>query len=417
MIEGLYQGDALQMNFENMLEAALENQFLIEIAFILLMATIGGWIATIIKMPAVLGQIVVGILLGPTLFDLINGHNEIIRSMADIGVIFLMFMAGLETDLKELKRSGKQVSTIAMGGVILPMLLGTLIPFYFFNQYIPNNGSIVNALYIGAILTATSVSISVSVLRDMKQLSGKQGVTILGSAIIDDVLAIIILAVVTGLVAPGEAQSIGILTSQMIIFFVASIILGYMIIKTLNKFAQMATWRDRIVIISVIVCFFFAFVSEMFSVAGITGAYIAGVIFSVTSYRHKVATTIQTMAYNLFTPIFFVSIGLKTQITSEVFDYLGYAIIIVIIAIVSKILGAGIGAKVSQFTTKESLQIGVGMIARAEVALIVATQGLLRGIISDPTFTSIVLLVVISTIITPPLLKYLFKDETPKEVL
>ncbi|TCK92407.1 Kef-type K+ transport system membrane component KefB [Natranaerovirga hydrolytica] len=405
------------MNFENMLEAALENQFLIEIAFILLMATIGGWIATIIKMPAVLGQIVVGILLGPTLFDLINGHNEIIRSMADIGVIFLMFMAGLETDLKELKRSGKQVSTIAMGGVILPMLLGTLIPFYFFNQYIPNNGSIVNALYIGAILTATSVSISVSVLRDMKQLSGKQGVTILGSAIIDDVLAIIILAVVTGLVAPGEAQSIGILTSQMIIFFVASIILGYMIIKTLNKFAQMATWRDRIVIISVIVCFFFAFVSEMFSVAGITGAYIAGVIFSVTSYRHKVATTIQTMAYNLFTPIFFVSIGLKTQITSEVFDYLGYAIIIVIIAIVSKILGAGIGAKVSQFTTKESLQIGVGMIARAEVALIVATQGLLRGIISDPTFTSIVLLVVISTIITPPLLKYLFKDETPKEVL
>lgn len=408
------------MDFTAMVEHAEEFKFLLEIAFILGVASIGGALAKQIKMPPVLGQIIVGILIGPTVFGIFNGENHNIHTMAQIGVIFLMFLAGLETDLKELKKSGKGAITIAMGGVTAPLLLGTLIPYFLFKQYLPagdDKHQLMYAIYIGTILTATSVSISVSVLREMKQLSSKQGISILGGAIIDDVLGIVLLAVVSGLVSPKTgSNSIWILILDMFLFFVLVLAVGFIISKLITKFAQGSAWRDRIITIAIVTCFTFAFAAEMFSIAAITGAYAAGVIFATTPYRHRVAERVQSLAYTLFTPIFFVSIGLSANITSDIINYIGYAFVIVLIAIATKIVGCGLAARVSKFSWKRSMQIGVGMIARAEVALIVANQGLKMGLITDETFTSVVLLVVISTIVTPPLLKTLFKGEVSCEV-
>lgn len=402
------------MDVNSMFEMAVENKFLLDIALLLLAATIGGWLANLIKMPEVLGQILAGIIIGPTVFGWARGDGELIYVISELGVIFLMFLAGLETDLKELKSAGKGATSIAAGGVLVPLILGTFIPLLFFDKYLPTgdaHSKLMSAIYIGTILTATSVSISVSVLRDIGQLGSRQGISILGGAIIDDVFGIILLAVVTGMLNPVGNISIGMLILKMVIFFILSIIIGIILSKLITKYAVQAAWKDKIVGLAIISCFLFSFVAEMFSVAAITGAYIAGVIFSATPYRNKIVRKIQDVAYSLFTPIFFVSIGLKAEITADIINYIGYALIIVIIAMVGKILGCGMGAKLSGFNNKKSLQIGVGMIARAEVALIVATQGINRGFIKKETFTSIVLLVVISTMITPPLLKLLFKNE------
>lgn len=408
------------MSFIEMFEHAEEFHFLYELALILFAASVAGMLAKMVNMPPVLGQILIGIVLGPTVLGILKGDGEFIHDVAQLGVVFLMFLAGLETDLKELKSSGKGASMIAFGGILLPFVLGALIPYLFFKQYIPGENDhfkLLGAIYIGTILTATSVSISVSVLRDMNQLASKQGISILGGAIIDDVLGIIMLAVVSGMVHPDGDGNIGGLLLRMLIFFVGSIIIGFIISKVITKYAQKAHWRDRIITFSIILCFLFAFGAELFSIAAITGAYAAGVIIASTPYRHRVVSEIQSIAYALFTPIFFVSIGLSAEITSEVFNYLGYALVIVAIAILGKMVGCFIGAKVSGFNRKQSVQVGIGMIARAEVALIVANQGFHSGIISNETFTSIVTLVVLSTIITPPLLKLAFKGEPPVELV
>lgn len=407
------------MDFSAMMQHAQEYHFLLQLAILLVAAAVGGWLASKVSMPPVLGQILVGIIIGPTVFDLVDGEDILIRDISQIGVVFLMFLAGLETDLKELKTSGKGASIIAMGGVLLPLGLGTLVPLLFFKGFLPDGDAhhqLMFALYIGTILTATSVSISVSVLRDMKQLASKQGISILGAAIIDDVVGIILLAVVSGMVNPSADTNVTQLMIKIISFFVIAVIGGIIISKGITKFAQGSVWRDRIVTFAIILCFVFAYLAEMFSVAAITGAYFAGVALATTPYRHRVVSKIQSFAYALFTPIFFVSIGLSAVIKSDIVNYIGYALVIVVIAIFGKIVGCGLGARLSGFKGRQSLQIGVGMIARAEVALIVANQGLRSNIITNKTFTSIVLLVVISTIVTPPLLKMLFKSEKPVEV-
>lgn len=404
------------MDIGEMLYHAEEYFFLVEIALVLIAAGIGGWLASLVKMPPVLGQILVGILIGPSVFGFLEGQDELIHVMSQLGVIFLMFLAGLETDLKELKASGKGASMIATGGVLLPLALGMLVPFFFFRHYLPGettHDQIMHALFIGTILTATSVSISVSVLREMKQLASRQGISILGGAIIDDVLGIILLAVISGMISPSGDTHIVALLLRILVYIIALVVFGYIGAKLITRFAQGSIWRDRILTIAVISCLLLAFTAEMFNVATITGAYAAGVIFAATPYRHRVVDKVQSIAYTLFTPIFFVSIGISVHITHEIIEYFGYALAITSVAVFGKIFGCGIGAKLSGFSNKQSLQIGVGMIARAEVALIVANQGMKGGMISHQTFTSIVLLVVISTIVTPPLLKLLFRGEKP----
>lgn len=397
------------------IQKVVELEFLIQISLLLVVAIIGGWLAKKISMPKVLGQIIMGIIIGPTVLNMI-GHSdqEIIQVISQIGVIFLMFLAGLETDIKEFKASGKGALIIALAGLISTLVLGTILPLIFFEQYLPTgNQKLLFAMYIGTILTATSVSISVSVLKDIEQLRSKQGISIIEGALIDDVLGIILLAIVSGMVTPSGNSNPVKLIINIVCFFIMVIFIGFIISKGKTKFAQENVWTDGIITFSIVVCFVFAYIAELFNVAAITGAYFAGVTFATTPYRHKIVSKIQSLAYLFFTPIFFVSIGLRVMISSDMIHYIGYASVILLIAIFGKILGCGVGAKISGFSKRHSLQIGIGMIARAEVALIVANQGLNSGIITTETFNSIVLLVVVSTLLSPPLLKYLFKDEEP----
>ena len=400
----------------SVIESLGENGFLVEIAILIIAAFLGGKLASLVRMPEVLGQILAGILVGPTVLGWIPAQDELIYTFSQIGVIFLMFLAGLDTDLKQLREAGKPATVIALGGVAVPLLLGTVIPLFVFREQVSHEevSPFYSALYIGTILTATSVSISVSVLRDMGKLRTKQGVSILAAAIIDDVVGIILLAVVSGFATPsGTSTTIGLLLIKIVAFFAIALLAGFLISKFLTRIAATRQWSDKYISIVIVFCFVMAFMSELFSVAAITGAYFAGVILSTTPFKNKIIRRIQYIAYALFTPIFFVSIGIKANISADIFTHLGFSLTIVLIAILGKIVGCGLGAKVMKYSGKESLQVGVGMIARAEVALIVATQGLQRGIINDATFTSVVLLVVVSTIVTPPLLKLLFSREKP----
>lgn len=375
--------------------------FLLDIAIILLFANLGGQISKLAKQPAVLGQILAGLLLGPSLLNLV--HSSVtISHMAEIGVILLMFIAGLETDIDDLKSSGKSSASIAAGGVILPLLLGVGVVFI-----MKPDGNIIQGLFLGIILTATSVSITVEALRDLGKLRSKQGIGILGAAIIDDVLGIVMLTVVIGIASPVQGDSLILVLLKVVGFFAIAGVLGYVFSKLLTKYSEIVIRENRVLTYALIFCFALAFIAEELGVAAVIGAYFTGVIFSTTPHRNRVSHEIQRIAYAIFTPIFFINIGLMVQL-KNVTGAIALSVVVIIAAIVGKIVGCGIGAKLSKFSNRESLQIGIGMIPRSEVALIITNLGLGLGIIGDNLFTAIILMVLATTILTPTLLKLSF---------
>ncbi len=375
--------------------------FLIDIAIILLFANIGGFLSAKLKQPAVLGQILAGLIMGPSVLNIIHATG-FITNMAEIGVILLMFIAGLETDIDDLKKSGASSASIAIGGVIAPLLFGVLVILI-----MKPSANYYEALFVGVILTATSVSITVQALRELGQLRTKQGVGILGAAIIDDVLGIILVTLVVGMAHPSSGNCILIVLGKIVAFFLLSICVGIIFSKILTKYHTVISRENRVLTAAIIFCFILAFIAEELGVAAIIGAYFTGVIFSTTPHRNRVSHEIQRIAYALFTPIFFVNIGLKVDL-SHIGQALGLSVLLILAAVLGKVIGCGAGAKLSKFTNREALQISIGMIPRAEVALIVTNLGLKIGIIGHEVFTSVILLVLVSTIITPILLKMTF---------
>lgn len=379
--------------------------FLLHIAIILIFANLGGFVSRKLKQPAVLGQIVAGLLLGPSVLALIE-TTEILNHMAEIGVILLMFIAGLETDVDDLKASSKSSSFIALGGVVVPIGLGILTI-----MLVKPEASINEGLFLGVILTATSVSISVQALRELGQLRTKQGIGILGAAIIDDVVGIIVLTLVVSMISPGQGESILWVLGKITMFFVFSIVIGVVFSKLLTKYADIVSRENRILTAAIIFCFLLAFMAEELGIAAIIGAYFTGLVFATTPHRNRVSHEMQRIAYSLFTPIFFMNIGLSIRI-GNIGEVWVLSVAVIVVAILSKIIGCGIGAKISKFSNREALQISIGMIPRAEVALIITNLGLNIGIISKDIFTAVIIMVLVSTIITPPLLKLSFgKDE------
>ncbi len=349
-----------------------------------------------------------GLLLGPSVFNLIKA-TEGIAHMAEIGVILLMFIAGLETDLDDLKASSRSSTLIALGGVAFPFGLGILAVLLSKPEATLNEG-----LFLGVILTATSVSITVQALRELGHLRTRQGIGILGAAIIDDVAGIILLTLIIGMISPTQSESIFLVLGKISLFFVFSIGFGVIFSKILTKYSNIVSRDNRVLTAALIFCFLLAFVAEELGVAAIIGAYFTGVVFSTTPHRNRVSHEIQSIAYALFTPIFFINIGLEVNINSA-FGVLGLSGAIILAAVLGKIIGCGIGAKLSKFTNREALQVSIGMIPRAEVALIVTNLGLKNGIIDKDIFTSVILMVLVSTVITPPLLKLAFGDKGKKE--
>jgi Kef-type K+ transport system membrane component KefB len=380
-----------------------EYHFLADMVIIILIANFGGFIANKLNQPAVLGQIVGGLVAGPTFLGLVQ-DSAFITEMSEIGVILLMFIAGLETDVDELKSSGKASTMIALGGVVVPFLMGGA-ALYLLRPGLDN----LQYIYYGIILTATSVSITVQTLRDMNCLRCRAGVSILGAAIIDDVIGIVLVTVVTGLVSPSGSSNLFMVIMKIVGFFLIAIGIGVVFYKLLNKRAEIFNRQRRLLQVALIYCFVSAIFAEEMGVAAIIGAYFTGVVFSTTHYRNQVSHEVQRVAYALFTPIFFVHIGIAVKMPPFTMGLAVLSIALTAVALLGKVIGAGLGAKISKFSNEEAMQIGLGMMPRAEVALIVANLGLSMKIINQELFTTVIVMVIMSTIVTPIFLKGAFK--------
>lgn len=382
--------------------------YLLSIALILISTKVLGLFSKKIKLPQVVGALIAGVIMGPACLGWIH-NTEMLSCLSEIGVIVLMFAAGLETDINELKRTGKASFLIALIGVIVP-LLGGAAAAYFFNDSVDGNKMLQN-IFIGIILTATSVSITVETLKEMGKLSTPAGNAILGAAIIDDILGIIALTMVISMA--DSSVSIGMVLLKILGFFV------FTFIAAVGYHYAFKKWTDnnpvklrRYVVISFAFCLVLAYCAEeFFGVADITGAFFAGLAISGTKKADYVTKRFDTLSYLLLSPIFFASIGLKVVLPKMNLEIVLFTVIICLVAVLTKVIGCGLGAKICKYTNKESLQIGVGMISRGEVALIVANKGEAVGLMSDKFFAPIVIMVVLTTIITPVLLKVVFKDK------
>ena len=390
----------------------LSYRFLFDIAIILLSTKALGVLTKKFKMPQVVGALLAGIILGPAMLDVLH-ETEFIQQMAALGVIVLMFTAGLETDIHELKKTGKASALIAFLGVIIP-LIGGFVVAYIFNRGELSHAStstLLQNIFIGVILTATSVSITVETLKELGKLSTRAGNTILGAALIDDILGIIALTIITSIADPNV--NIGIVLLKIVLFFIFAAAVGVLFYK-LFKLWMARYHKDmrRFVIVSFVFCLLLAFAAEeFFGVAAITGAFIAGLIISNNKKSEYIDSRFETLSYMLLSPIFFASIGIRVEITGMNLDVLIFTIILLIVAILSKIIGCALGAKLCKYTLDESIQIGTGMVSRGEVALIVANKGIAVGLMNPAFLAPIVIVVVITTVITPVLLKVIFKRE------
>ncbi|MBS6174142.1 MAG: cation:proton antiporter [Clostridiales bacterium] len=378
--------------------------FLLFVAIILLSTKIFSLLSQKVNMPQVVGALLVGVLLGPSCLNILH-ETDFLTKSAEIGVIFLMFLAGLDTDFDDLKATGKSAVIIAFVGVLIPLGSGFLTYFLFFHGERPDTMIFLESTFVGIVLTATSVSITVETLREMGKLKGKMGTSILGAAIIDDILGIIALTVITSFAVPGVEIMVVLL--KIFLFFVFIAVCGFFVFRLFRKLEIVYGTKRRVAIYAVVFCLLLSYISEVyFGVADITGAYFAGLILcNVTETKSYIASKINITSYMFFTPIFFASIGIKTVITGMSQELILFTLALLIVAILSKIVGCGLGAKICGFSNMDSLAIGVGMISRGEVALIVAQKGEQAGLISSTLFPAIVLVVIVTTLITPILLK------------
>lgn len=377
-----------------------------DVAIIIVFAKFFGIVARKLKAPQVVGEIIAGLLIGPGVLGLV-AQTEFLSEMAEIGVVLLMFTAGLETNLSDLKKTGVKSFLIASAGVLVPLIFGTLLFMCFYGFYPLGTEGFYHALFVGVILTATSVSITVETLKELGKLKGEIGTTIVSAAIIDDVIGIVVLSIVIGFKNPASSPVSVI--KNTIVFFSAAIICGYVIYKIFKKIVKRYPHKRRVSIMGVALCLVFSYVAEKyFGIADITGAFVAGVILCNLRDSEYIAEEMDKNSYILFAPIFFASIGLKTQISEMSWGLLAFSIVFVIVALLSKIAGCGLMARMCGYRGMDSLKIGVGMMTRGEVALIVAQRGLSVGMLDAKYFTSVILLILVSSILTPIVLKMLF---------
>lgn len=386
-----------------------------DLALIILAAEFFGLLAGKCKAPRVVGQIIAGLLIGPAVLGLV-GQSEFLNQMAEIGVVLLMFSAGLETDLKELIRTGPLALLVACMGVFVPMMGGALLFSFMMYGGMPAAGSpeFYNALFIGTIMTATSVTITVQALRELGRLKGRIGTLILSAAIIDDVIGIIVLTFVISLAGggSGEASSVGTVIIKILLFFVVTILAGILVYKLFKALDKKYPHRRRIPIFGLAFACLLSFCAEyLFGIADITGAYAAGIILSSLKDSDYIEQKMDISSYMIFGPIFFVNIGLKTDFSEMTPDLILFSVLFVIVALVTKIIGCGLAAKLAKNSWKDSLKVGVGMMTRGEVALIVASKGLTAGLMEQKYFAAVILLIICSSIATPIILKLLYKGE------
>lgn len=389
----------------------MESYFMFKnLAIIIIAAKACGILARKCKAPQVVGEIIAGLLIGPSILGWVE-QSDFLLQLAEIGVVLLMFSAGLGTDLKDLLKTGPIAALIACAGVFIPLVCGALLYMAFYGFGAWGSEEFYKAIFVGTILTATSVSITVESLREMGKLKGKVGTTILSAAIIDDVIGIIVLTFVIGFKNPDSKPSTVLINT--VLFFVFAIVVGFLCYKIFQFVDNRYPHTRRIPIAGLALCLAMAYIAERyFGIADITGAYVAGIILCSIRDSEYIAEKMDTSSYILFGPVFFASIGLKTNVESVSVGILLFSAAFVAVGLVSKIIGCGLMARICRFNGLDSLKIGVGMMTRGEVALIVAQKGLSAGLLTPVYFTSVILLIIVSSILTPIVLKVLYSKDT-----
>ena len=369
--------------------------YLMDLALILLSTKVLGILTKRIQMPQVVGALVAGLILGPAMLNVLS-ETEFLTQLSELGVIVLMFSAGMGTDIQELKHSGKAGFLVALLGVIVPLVLGTGLAMLADRTGMIETSGFLEDVFIGTILTATSVSITVETLKEIGKLDTKVGNTILAAALIDDVLGLIALTIVSSL--SGGQDSIALVLLKIVLFFVFSAVVSFLAHKFFCWLMALWPGRERRRY-------------PFCGVADITGAYVAGLVISCTPKSSYIQSKFEPLSFLLLTPVFFASVGIKAKVDGMTGSLVLFSILLLLISVATKIVGCGLGAKLCHFTGKESLQVGVGMVCRGEVALIVANRGLELGVLSGTLMAPVIITVVGGTILTPILLKLVFRHD------
>jgi Kef-type K+ transport system membrane component KefB len=380
------------------------------IAVILLAAKLAGYLSIRLGQPSVLGELLVGILLGPSLLNLLHNRivtesllGETISQLGQIGVLLLMFIAGLELHLDELRRNTRASALAGILGAVLSFALGWGSGLLFGLEQD-------QAMFLGLILGASSVSISAQTFMELKQLKSRVGLSLLGAAVFDDILIVLLLSVFFAVTSDTQGLAgILLIFGRMILFFALAAGFGLWLLPLLVRKVRTMPISQGVLTLAIVALLGYAMAAELIGgMAAITGAFVAGLMFARSPEKETLEPRVSALAYGFFVPIFFVNIGLSVDVTSLKAG-LGLAIIIILAAVTGKLLGAGLGARLAGFTWRESWQLGMGMVPRAEVSLIAASLGMQAGLVSEKELSAIVGMVLICTLITPPTLRMLFK--------
>jgi len=409
---------------------------LLLVAIALILARVLGHIFDRFNQPAVIGELFAGIIVGIVVLMFFSGQEYIIFDrplplpnlnpyilyegmeynpfdfLAEIGILFLLFISGLETRMSKLKKMEKASSFVAVGGVFVPLILGFIIAVLFLDF------STMQGIIIGLILTATSVGVTVRTLLDLQVLDSDVGTTILGGAVIDDVLAIVLLALVMGTESVTGAFWIGI---RIAIFFFIFLLIGLRVIDKVLDLGDKIHVPKAFLSISLSIMLIYSFFAYESGISGIIGAFVAGVLIGQSFRSKKISDDVKTLGYGLFIPLFFVAVGFRMAIQGSTLDINSFStililsLVLIIVGIIGKIIGSGIGALLAGMKARESLQIGIGMIPRMELALIISSAAIAHGILSDSfghqLLIATVILTIVTTIVAPVLIKASFNND------
>ena len=384
-------------------------KYLLDIALILLSTKILGLITRRFNLPQVVGALLAGVILGPSVLNILK-ETDFLSMLAELGVIVLMFTAGLESDIKKLKSVGKSAFVVATMGVIIPLIGGTIVAYIFNDGSLPNVSEFLQNVFVGAVLTAET-------LRELGKMSERSANVILGAAIIDDILGILVLTIITSMA--DNSVKIGLVLLKILGFLVFAAIIGYLVYLIFGKWISMHNVdKRRFVIGAFVICLLMSFSAEQFfGVADITGAFVAGLVLSQNKETAYISRRFDIISYMLLSPIFFASIGIEMEIPSINTEIISMTIVLVLVAMLSKVIGCGLGAKICRYNKNEIIQIGTGMMARGEVALIIANKGLKMGVMNMYFLPAIIIMVVICAITTPIILKKAYSPKNIKENL
>lgn len=376
--------------------------FLGTLCLILVLTTLAGNFGNRLGVPAVIGELLVGIVIGPAMLNWVQ-LNGLVSLFADIGVVVLMFLGGLESDLKLLMKYLRPAIVVATSGVIFPVaVMGAVSWWWGFTA--------LESLFIGVIFSATSVSISVAVLKEYHALGTREGATILGAAVADDIIGVILLSLMISLLASqgihaaGSQPALGLVLLEQVAFFGGTYLLVKWIAPYLMHLSERLVVASSVTIMSMVICLGMAWLADIVGLSGAIGAFFAGIAVSNTPYRSTLADHVEPLGNAVFIPVFFVSVGLNMTL-AHLGENVTLIVVLTILACLTKLLGCGLGARVSGFSWTSGTVIGTGMIARGEMGLITAQIGHQAGLMSNTSYSAMILVIILATVLAPLFLK------------